>query len=95
MSIHFTKNLKDLKNLSITVPKRNLPVFKSIISLYESGHFQNYITAKNLILKLSGSGKGPMIAIEKVNAMQSAVINEQSKIIQKFIPAINNLDHGI
>ena len=50
------KNLQSLKNLSITVPKRNVTAFKSIIALYELGAFQNYKTAQNLILKLSGSG---------------------------------------
>ena len=92
------RNLKELKSLSIIVPKRHISSFNSIIALFELGQFQNVKTPINLIQRLASRGAGPAKAIEKINTMQSALVKEQARELQqthRFLPAISNLDRGI
>ena len=42
------RNLKELKSLSIIVPKRHISSFNSIIALFELNSFQNVKTPINL-----------------------------------------------
>ena len=81
MSNQFTKNLKELKNLSITIPKARKTSFNAIVALYEAGNFSNVKTAINLALKLSSRGAGPMKAIEEISKLQQQMINTQASEI--------------
>ena len=63
----FNKNIKTLKALEVTIPKKNIPSFKKLFKLYESKFFTNFITAKNLALKLSSRGQGQINAVKKID----------------------------
>jgi len=65
----FNKNLKTLKALEITISKKNINSFKKLFKLYESKFFTNFITAKNLALKLSSRGTGQQKAIKEIDRL--------------------------
>jgi hypothetical protein len=65
----FNKNLKNLKSLEITIPKKNIDSFKKLFILYQAKTFTNYITVKNLALKLSSRGTGPQKAIQEIERL--------------------------
>ena len=81
MNKNQTKNLKELKNLSITIPKSRKASFNAIVALYEAGNFSNVKTAINLALKLSSRGAGPMKATEEISKLQQQMINTQASEI--------------
>ena len=91
-------NLKELKNLSYLVPKNRKQDFNNLVNLFEVGAFQNVKTCLNLAQRLASRGEGPVKAVEKINAMQSAYI--KSQVIPESRPflsasAFSNLDQGI
>ena len=90
-------NLQELKNLSIIIPNNCKGDFKNLVNLFELGAFQNVKTALNLAQRLKSSGEGPVKAIEKINAMQSEYIKQQTKESRPFLSAsaFSNLDSGI
>ncbi len=65
----FNKNLKNLKSLEITIPKKNIDSFKKLFKLYQAKTFTNYITVKNLALKLSARGTGQQKAIKEIERL--------------------------
>ena len=75
------KNLKELKSLSAIVPKKFNIEFKNLINLYEVGTFTNFLTAKNLILKLSSRGLGPEKAVKTINGLLSDAVSKQADSI--------------
>ena len=86
-------NLKELKNLSYLVPKNKKQDFKNLVNLFELGLFQNVKTCLNLAQRLASRGEGPVKAIEKINAMQSAYIKSQTKTIKVSLTMTNQHQH--
>ena len=75
----FNKNIKQLQLLKSTVPKKNIESFDKIFTLYESKYFTNFVTAKNLVLKLSSRGQGQVKAVEEINKLFNDVNQELKK----------------
>jgi len=70
----FNKNLKNLKSLEITIPKKNISSFKKLIKLYEAKFFSSKIVydirvARKLAVKLSGRGKAQQQAIDEIDQL--------------------------
>ena len=75
------KNLKELKDLSITIPKLRKESFNSLVELYETGRIRNIKTAIQLALKLSSRGLGPTKAVEEIKKLKQQIIYEQEEEI--------------